>query len=156
MCPILIFSNTLSLLIKITNLIELWPLNLCLLFGLLPVHYSFSSWKLCYEPKYLVLIRQVHLLKAFGFFQITLIKKKKFSQNYLYNWLCMSPYNIFYQLQILRPMQWFAWSFWECVNHPSHCVFGIVLAYVTLHWISLANFLKTSSSCNQSNIRYPW
>ena len=162
MCPILIFPNTLCLLIKITNLIELWPLNLSLLFGLLPVDYSFSSWKLYYAPKYLVLIRQVNFLKPFGFFLITFSQKKKkkkeerFPQIYLYHWLCMSPGNIFYQLQILRPMQCFPQSFWECVNHPRHCVFGIALAYVTLHWISLANFPKTSSSSTQSNIRYPW
>ena len=77
MCPILIFSNTVCLLIKITNLIELWPLNLSLLFGLLPVDYSFSSWKLYYAPKYLVLIRQVNVLKPFGFFLITFSHKKK-------------------------------------------------------------------------------
>ena len=53
-------------------------------------------------------------------------------------------------------MQCFPQSFWECVNHPRHCVFGIALAYVTLHWISLANFPKTLSSSTQSNIKYPW
>ena len=68
----------------------------------------------------------------------------------------MSPYNLFYQLQILRPMQSFAQSFWQCLNDPRHSVFGIVLAFLNLHWISLANFLKTSSSCNQGKRWYPW
>ena len=138
MCPILIFSNILCLLIKITHLIELWPLNLSVLFGLLPVDYSFSSWKLSYVPKYLVLIRQVYLLKVFLFLLIILIKTK--TTFYLYNWLCKSPYNIFYQLQIPRPMQWFAQCFRECVNHPTDCVFGIVLALCTGYLLLL--FLK--------------
>ena len=53
-------------------------------------------------------------------------------------------------------MQWFARSFAECVNHPRLCMFGIVLADLTLQWRALATFPKTLSSSNQCNVMYPW
>ena len=87
MCPILIFSNTFCLSIKITYLIELCVLNLCLLFGLLPLGYSFL--KLWHAPKYLVLIRQLHLLKPFGFLRITFLNQKCFLRIiYITNYVC--------------------------------------------------------------------
>ena len=93
MCPILIFSNTFCLSIKRTYLVELWPLNLCLLFGMLPLGYSFL--KLWYVPKYLVLVRQLHVLKPFGFFPITFLDQKFFLRIiYITNYVC--PLKIFF------------------------------------------------------------
>ena len=43
-----------------------------------------------------------------------------------------------------------------CKSPYTLCVWYCVSIYVTLHWISLPNFLQTSSSHSQSNIRYLW
>ena len=139
MCPILIFSNAFCLSIKITYLIELWPLNLCLLFGMLPLGYSFL--KLWYVPKYLVLVRQLHVLKPFGFFPIMFLDQKFFLRIiYIANYVC--PHKIFF-ISCKFSGQSCAQSFWLCVNHPWCCLFPIVSLCLTLHWTSLPIFFSS-------------